>query len=290
MQHEKVEIDEEALKPWLGGRSFADAYAEYDEAGYVIIENVLSAEKCDHVRSALSPYFTKLGRNDFEGFKSNRVYALLGKAPEVFGPMAMHPLALAFAEKELGRSCLLSAMLAINLHPGETVQDWHHDDAHLEVPLPRAPFGVSTFWAIDAMTEDNGATQVIPRSHLWEKAEVSDPDLHQYDQGAMDVEHDPKPHPDAVKATMPAGSFMAAKGTLWHRGGANKTDDNRLIVTPQYCSGWARQLENMILATSRDVTRSLPQRVRELMGYNIHGGFMGYVDGGHPEKVLDGAN
>ena len=165
MQSEKPVVDEELLKPWLGGRSFDEVYAEYDEVGYVVIENVMSEQDVTRVRSALEPYLTKMGRNNFEGFKSNRVYALLGKDPEVFGAMAMHPLALAFAERELGTSCLLSAMLAINLHPGETVQDWHYDDSHLEVPLPRAPFGVSTFWAIDAMTEENGATEVIPGSH-----------------------------------------------------------------------------------------------------------------------------
>jgi hypothetical protein len=30
----------------------------------------------------------------------------------------------------------------------------------------------------------------------------------------------------------------------------------------------------------------LPKRVRELIGYNIHQAFMGYVDGMHPEKSL----
>ena len=137
--------------------------------------------------------------------------------------MAMHPLALAFAERELGTSCLLSAMLAINLHPGETVQDWHHDDGHLEVPLPRAPFGVSTFWAIDAMTEENGATEIIPGSHKWAKSEVSDPDLHAYERGEMDVNHDPKPHPDAVE-----GDY--ARGLL-HGG-------QRYLVAP----GWVQQI------------------------------------------------
>ena len=82
----------------------------------------------------------------------------------------------------------------------------------------------------------------------------------------MDVNHDPKPHPEAVKATMSSGSFMAAKGTLWHRGGSNRSSGNRLIVTPQYCSGWARQLENMVLATPLEATKKLPRRVRELMG------------------------
>lgn len=283
-------IDENALKPWLQGRSFDDWYAEYDDKGYVIFEGIMPADDVDAVRAALTPHLTKQGRNDFEGFNSNRVYALLSKAPDVFAPMAMHPLPMAFAERELGASCLLSAMLAINLHPGETVQDWHMDDNHINIPLPHAPFGVSTFWTIDAMTEDNGATEIIPGSHKWTEQQFQE--IAEIDQTAImkragrDMNIDPKPRADAVKATMPAGSLMVAKGTLMHRGGANKSDKPRLIVTPQYCPGWARPLENMMLTLSKDQARALPKRVRELVGYSIHGMFMGYTDGGHPEKVL----
>ena len=41
---------------------------------------------------------------------------------------------------------VLSALLAINLHPGETVQPWHTDDGGARIPRPRPPLGISTFW------------------------------------------------------------------------------------------------------------------------------------------------
>ncbi len=293
MELAPAKIDENALKPWLQGRSFDDWYAEYDAKGYVIFDGIIHKREVATVRRALTPHFTKSGRNDFEGFKSNRVYALLAKAPDVFAPMAMHPLAMAFVERELGTSCLLSAMLAINLHPGESVQDWHIDDNHINVPLPRPPFGVSTFWAIDAMTDDNGATEIIPGSHQWTQMQFDE--VGGIDQDAImdaegrDMNIDPKPRTDAVKATMPAGSLMVAKSTLMHRGGANKSDAPRLIVTPQYCAGWSRQLENMVLTMSKSQAAALPRRVQELMGYSIHGMFMGYADGEHPAKVLKAA-
>lgn len=287
MQIEEAKIDEDVLRPWLQGRSFDDWYAEYDDRGFVIFENVMPAEEIEAVRAALATHFQKTGRNDFEGFKSHRVYALLAKEPEVFAPMAMHPLAMAFAERELGSSCLLSAMLAINLLPGESVQGWHMDDNHIRIPLPRPAYGVSTFWAIDAMTEENGATELIPGSHRWTESQIPAIDeAANMDPSGRSAHIDPQPRADAVKAIMPAGSFMVAKGTLLHRGGPNKSDKPRLIVTPQYCPGWARPLENMQLATPHDVARTLPQRVRELIGYSIHGMFMGYMDGRHPEKAL----
>ena len=261
---------------------------EFDQRGYIIFENVLSADEIANVRDALQPFLDKeiSGRNDFEGFNSNRVYALLAKSP-VFDWLVTHPLALAFVEAELSKSCLLSACLAINLHPGETVQPWHYDDNHLDVPLPRPSWGVSTFWAIDAMTEENGATELLPGSHLWSEESIAG--------AANDASFsgtEPSPgtnvgdHPEAIKATMPAGSLMITKGTLWHRGGANHSDAPRLIVTPQYCPGWARQLENMLLAVPPEKAAILSARARELIGYSIHPPFMGYVDGMHPKKSL----
>ena len=113
----------ELASPWLKGRTFASWREEFDRRGYLIFERVLSPGRVAELRAALAPFLARdlTGRNDFEGLKTNRVYALLAKS-EIFADLAIHPLALAFAEAELGQSCLLSALLAINLHPGETVQ------------------------------------------------------------------------------------------------------------------------------------------------------------------------
>lgn len=288
METDSNSIDQAA--PWLGGRSFDDWKAEYDTRGFVIIENVLSPAELAAIRTALAPWIDggKSGRNDFEGFSTNRVYAMLAKSP-VFAQLAIHPLALAFAEAELGPTCLLSACLAINLRPGETVQPWHHDDSG--GPRPRKAYGVSAFWAIDDTTELNGATEVIPGSHLWGEVAI-DGDIgpaNFTDASLREGKGDPGARADAVKLVMPAGSLALAKGTLVHRGGANRSDRPRLIITPQYCAGWVRQLENMVLAVPPEIAATLPERARELIGYSIHPPFMGYVDGVHPKRRLPAA-
>lgn len=275
------------ISEWLGGKDFAAIKAQYDTDGYYVFENVLSEDTLADLREALAPYLdTKLkGRNDFEGTKTNRVYAMLAKDP-VFAELAIHPLALRFAEADLGKTMRLSACLAIQLHRDETVQPWHFDDAHMQAARPRDAWGLSAFWAIDATTIENGATQFLRGSHLWgdDKSplaldtpifETRDKD---YGEGDENFE--------IVTPELPAGSLMIAKSTLWHRGGANKTDTARTIITPQYCVGWARQLENMCLAIPPEKAAKLPQRARELIGYSIHSPFMGYVDGMHPDKTL----
>lgn len=280
------------IAQWLDGRSFADWREQFDRDGYLIFENVLSPEDVERQRAALQPWLDAdvTGRNDFEGMKSNRVYAMLAKSA-VFADLVTHPLALAFAEADLGESCLLSACLAINLQPGETVQPWHYDDSHLRVPRPRPSFGVSTFWAIDPMTGDNGATELLPGSHLWaeDSIEGANSAADFANTEIRDVDDDPAARDDAIKAVMPVGSLMVTKGTLWHRGGANRSDKPRLIVTPQYCPGWARQLENMAMTMPPEQAAALPERARELIGYSIHPPFMGYVDGMHPKRVWEEA-
>jgi ectoine hydroxylase-related dioxygenase (phytanoyl-CoA dioxygenase family) len=279
----------ELASSWLRGRTFASWRDEFDRRGYLIFERVLSPDLVAEIRAALAPFLERdlTGRNDFEGLKTNRVYALLAKSP-LFAELAIHPLALAFAEAELGPSCLLSALLAINLHPGETVQPWHFDDGGAKVPRPRPALGVSAFWAIDDTTELNGSTEVIPGSHLWD-AQLVEGAAKPSDfttKAAPDGDRGSGNRPDAVKLTMPSGSLAIAKGTLWHRGGANLSDKPRLIITPQYCAGWVRQLENMILAVPAELAEKLPERARELIGYSIHPPFMGHVDGVHPKRLL----
>jgi len=274
------------------GSRFTPTEAEieqFDRDGYVVFERVIDAAQVNRYRELLEPYLSsgKTGRNDFEGLSTNRVYAMLAKMPE-FASMIGHPLPMAFVDHELGDSALLSACLAIRLHPGESVQPWHTDDGHINLPRPMANTHVSTFWALDDTTALNGATEIVPGSHRWsefqQEGALSDASFKDTVQKGSAV--DPGKRDDAIQICMPAGSVMITKGGLWHRGGANRSEKSRLLVTPQYCAGWARPLENMVLATPAEVVRELPERVQRLLGYSIHPPFMGYVDGMHPSRCL----
>jgi ectoine hydroxylase-related dioxygenase (phytanoyl-CoA dioxygenase family) len=211
-----------------------------------------------------------MGRNDFEGFHSERVYALLAKAPPV-ARIVEHPDVLAVLDLLLTPHYRLSACLAIQVHPGENAQGWHADDAYVWIPRPRPMMGVSAIFAFDDFTEENGATEVIPGSHLWA---------------------DEQPAPDdsrAVKVRMAAGSAVLFAGTLLHRGGAHVgRTGTRLALTPQYCQPWIRQIENLTLAVPPELARNYSERVQELLGYDVfEPTFVGYVDGMHPKRLLD---
>ena len=240
--------------------------------GYTVLERLVSADLLARIRTELAPYLQGrlMGRNDFEGTCSERVYALLAKSPSM-AEIIEHPTVLDFLDVLLPANYLLSAALAINLHPGETAQPVHADDVSLilDLPKPRKTQSISTIWAFDAFTASNGATEVIPGSHRWADG------------------REPR-EADFVKVSMPAGSVLVFLGTLLHRGGANVSKQKRLAITPQYCAPVLRQIENMVLAVPPDKARRYSDKIQNMLGYNvIEPGFTGYVDGQHPKKLID---
>ena len=240
--------------------------------GYTVVENAIDLDALDQIRDELRPHLQgdKMGRNEFEGVHSERVYALLAKSPAM-AKLVEHPTVIALLDALLPPNYLLSAALAINVHPGETPQPFHIDDnaGGIGLAKPRPAFGVSTIWAFDDFTQTNGATEIVPGSHNWPSDR---------EPGTKDIH----------KVIMPRGSVVIFLGTLLHRGGANTSDQPRLAITPQYCAPGLRQIENMVLAVPPDKARQYSPRIQSLLGYNvIDPGFMGYVDGRHPKHLLD---
>ncbi|MGB2695226.1 MAG: phytanoyl-CoA dioxygenase family protein [Dehalococcoidia bacterium] len=246
-----------------------DVVATLDRDGYAVVENLLTKDEARAIRQELADVLaaTPLGRNDFEGTKTRRIYALFAKTRVFDGP-ATHPLLLGVLDKVLGPSYQLSAPVGIEIGPGETAQALHYDDVIYPIPRPHSELVLNTMWALDDFTEANGATRVVPGSHRW-------------------VEQRPDENTPVVLAEMPAGSVMFFVGSLFHGGGANNTDRPRFGTILEYSVGWVRPQENHILAVPQDAVRTLPARLQELLGYNIHPPFVGYVDGRHPRRVLE---
>ena len=74
---------------------------------------------------------------------------------------------------------------------------------------------------------------------------------------------------------------MLTKGTLIHRGGANNSTNTRLVVTPQYCCGWMRQIENMVASVSKENALKLTENVSLI--YSIHPPFIVQL---HEHKIV----
>ena len=115
------------------------AQAALTTHGFLVIEGLLTNDEVQSIKDALAPWFggKHFGRNNFEGLCTERVYALLAKAP-VIARIIEHPLILALLDQLLPQHYLLSAALAINVHPGETPQPFHTDDSSNRLQIGRA--------------------------------------------------------------------------------------------------------------------------------------------------------
>ncbi len=247
-----------------------ELHRQLAEQGYVIVEAVIPTERCEALKhEALTAFEHGAGRNNFEGFQTQRLYALFEKTLSC-NPWIEHPLALALIEAVLEPLPLLSQAQIINILPGEAAQPWHFDDGFYPLPRPRAALGAATIFALDEFTADNGATVVLPGSHRWD------------DHAPTAAEQQ-----QAIKATMPQGSMLLFLGTLWHHAGANHSPAARMCLTAQYCVPWCRQQENYALSVSRATARRCSPRIRQLLGYSIHKPFMGMVNGMHPLRLLE---
>jgi ectoine hydroxylase-related dioxygenase (phytanoyl-CoA dioxygenase family) len=243
--------------------------ATLDDDGYCVVEDVIDAARVDAIRAELAVLFdaTPFGRDDFEGHRTRRIYALFAKT-RALDELAIHPLVLDALDRVLGPA-QLSAPTAIEIGPGERAQPLHPDDAIYPIPRPHPELVVNVMWPLDDFTEANGATRVVPGSHRW-------------------VDERPGPDAETIAVAMPAGSAMMYVGSLWHGGGANTTQAARVGVVLHYAVSWIRQVENHVLAVPRDTVRGLPERLQELLGYNVYPPFLGYVDGRHPRRLLAG--
>lgn len=249
----------------------SDAQAEQlARDGYLIVENVIPQAECEALKAEMNALFEHTaGRNNFEGFRTQRLYALLDKTLRC-NPWIEHPQAIGLAEHALEPNPLLSQAQIINILPGEAAQPWHTDDLFYPWPRPRRALGAATIFALDAFTETNGATVLLPGSHLWD--------------GHMPTTTE---QARAIPAVMPQGSMLFFLGTLWHHGGANRTDAPRMCLTAQYCAPWLRQQENYSLSIHRETVARCSPRMRQLLGYSIHKPFMGMVDGKHPLRLIE---
>jgi len=241
---------------------------DLDRDGFSVVEAIITADEAAEIRDELRRIVADIptGRNDFEGYATKRIYAIFAKT-RMLDRLATHPLLLSVVDTLLGPSAQLSAPTGIDIAPGEKAQILHTDDSIYPVPRPHADIVVNSMWAFEDFTADNGATRVVPGSHQWT---------------------DRLPTEDETRTvTMPAGSVLFIRGTLWHGGGANRTDSPRLGVLLEYAAGWVRQQENHILAVPPEIVRSLDPRLQELLGYGVYPPFVGYVDGRHPRRSLD---
>ena len=193
-------------------------HALEEDAG-VIIDNVMTDDQLSSIQKELKPYLKqhKMGKTILRVLKL-RDRCINSKICNL-RDLAMHSMINQMAELFLQDHCdnyQLHFTSAINIGPGETPQILHRDRGVWGGYVPRKiETQFSAIWAITDFTFENGATQIVPGSHKWDK--------------------DREPMPDEIAyAEMKAKSVLIYTGSVLHGGGENNSKESRLGVFLHY--------------------------------------------------------
>jgi ectoine hydroxylase-related dioxygenase (phytanoyl-CoA dioxygenase family) len=273
--------------------------------GYCIVKGAISTEEAAALRDRLTEQAeaeAQLDRTRILPDKKQIIGFLINKG-QGFRDLLFHPLMRELVGHVLGDLYMLSSYNGHIAHPGgtrvfHTDQWWmppptnvdkktlirtgsiHRDHHRGHYQLGKAgmdavtiapPCTCNVMWMVDDFTAENGATIVVPGSHLFGRQ--PDPEL---DEGA-----------DWQPAVAPAGSCVVLDGRVWHSTGANVTDRTRIGLTTNFCAWQFRQQENLTMGVSQEVLETASDELLDLIGFRPSFGYGGVETAG--ERIERGS-
>ena len=232
-----------------------DERRHLDEHGYVVLRGRVDTDLLHGLTTRIAELFTEEGPRAGQEFKqeanAHRLSNLVDKG-EVFRRAIALPDVLQCVRHVLGPEMKLSSLNARSADPySEEGQPLHVDMG--AVADDKGYWVCNTVWMLDAFTSENGATRLVPGSHLWGTR-------------PQDVLADPMgPHPDEILLTGPAGSIAVMNAHLWHGGTANRTAAPRLAMHAFYCRSDKPQQQYQKRLLSPEVQSSLTPELRTLL-------------------------
>lgn len=204
-----------------------------DEKGYVIFTDMLNPVEIEALRAKYEELIAKEGMNagkevhQEEG--TRRLSDLVNKG-ECFDRVYTNRKLLAAIYHVLKREFKLSSLNARDAIPGAGLQALHADWGSRQ---ESEPFHVcNSIWLLDDFTEHNGATHVVPGTHLLAGS-------------PRDYGIEPKdPHPQEELILAPAGSVGVFNSHLWHGGTLNRTAQTRRALHAYFATREHKQQLN----------------------------------------------
>ncbi len=234
---------------------------------------------------------------------NQRLWMLVNKGV-VFRNLVTDQRLSPLVESLLGPEFVLSSLTANIAKPGGRPMGLHTDQWWLPRPLPRhdephmpgamqrgefhgaddgdltrpinPPCAVNVVYCLNDFTEANGATRLVPTSHL---------------TGLQPPPGIPCPVP-TLPAEAGAGSAIVWDGRIWHGTGANQSSEDRLAVLATFCGPQFRPQENYTLGVDPDLLEDAPRELLDRLGFRIWNAYgrVGhpYVQNADPEAQLVG--
>ena len=225
--------------------------------GAAIVTGLAPASLAETISAELRENLDQFGyrsKRKFSGHLTNRCHTVLEESPASVGLIA-HDMVMGVADAVLLPHCesyRIGSITAIEIGPGQPVQDLHRDDCIYPLSIPGLETLVSCMWSLSDFTVKNGATRVVPGSHR--HISMGEPvDLSECEQ-----------------AVMPKGSALFYLGSTMHGAGENRCKEARMGLINTYSLGWLRQETNQYLSIPLQRAQTYDERMRRLLGYTTH--------------------
>jgi ectoine hydroxylase-related dioxygenase (phytanoyl-CoA dioxygenase family) len=265
-------IDVEALTLPPATTNWAQAKRDLERYGLAIIADALTSDELARLRRRIVEQAAgerAAGVASLEhGGANQRIWNLINKG-DVFAELLHKPLVRDLMGHVLGGRFIISSYTAnIAGHGGEEML-LHSDQGYVPLEIS-IPLVANIMWMLDDFTEGNGATRVVPGSHL------------------VRAHPDPRQRPRSVAAVGRAGSALVFDGRLWHGTGANVTDRKRHGVLTYFARPFMRAQENCTLSVADDVLAKASPWLKDLLGFRVWRS-LGGVEGPYGVGTIDPA-
>lgn len=267
------------LKHFQPGDSQGEMLERLRSDGACIIDSVMGSDFVDALRTETDPYMdaTANGGDDFTGRLTTRTGGLVMRSQRC-RELIQHAEILGLCDGFLLDYCeryQLHLGQVIRIRPGQDAQMIHRDRWAWGKHLAHVEPQLNTMWALTDFNAENGATRLAPGSTRWEDSRL------------------PKPE-EITQAEMAAGSVLLYTGSVFHGGGQNASDADRIGLNITYSLGWLRQEENQYLSTPPHLAKELEPDLQRLVGYSMGQYALGYYTPpgppGEAPEVVDPQN
>ena len=238
----------------------------FHEDGGLIIKNFLSADQVQRFSNDITPALDSLHSGstnsnpdiaEFHGQNTKRLTNLVTISKTFRDELVDHDQVHELAEKifveESGTYWMTTAQV-IDIGPGNKAQPLHRDlenNPHFLLMGPKGPETAINFLiALTDFTEENGATRVIPGSHVW-------PDFK--DRGKPEM---------TIPAVMQAGDALFISGKIVHGGGSNQTTNVwRKAVAFAFQPGFLTPEEAYPFVVDMKLAKTMSERAQRMIGF-----------------------
>jgi ectoine hydroxylase-related dioxygenase (phytanoyl-CoA dioxygenase family) len=233
--------------------------------GGVILEGVFTPEQVNQVNAELDGAIERhrVGSDiedelfrDFFGERTKRMTGVVSLSKTFMECFISNPTTQDYIKSIFKGVCetfWLNTAQVIEIHPGETVQPLHRDMYNYPVFAqygPHAPEVMANMIvALVDITEEAGATRVIPGSHKWDFDR-------EFDQSMT------------VPVEMKAGSVFFFSGKVVHGGGANTSKDiKRRAISTAFNPGFLVPEEAYPFSVPLEQVRNMTPEVQQMLGF-----------------------